>query len=110
MVLSREIVCHGSTSAVPSQNEISDQSFNLKATTSLGIRLSRGGKETSLVAFFGLENVYQCCYTLKCRPSPSKYSFTTFTLPREKKTPELLLDALLHYSKTTVQQMNFFVE
>lgn len=76
----------GVLTAVPSQNEISDLSFNLKAATSLGIQLSRGGKETSFGCFFGLENDYQCCYTLKCRPSPSKvFFFTIITLPREKK-------------------------
>lgn len=56
----------GVLTAVPSQNEISDLSFNLKAAISLGIQLSRGGKETSFGCFFGLENDYQCCYTLKC--------------------------------------------
>lgn len=48
----------GVLAAVLLQNEISDLSLNLKAPTSLDIQLSRGGKETSLGCFFGLENDY----------------------------------------------------
>lgn len=60
-----------------------------------------------MVAFLGLKIITNAVTLSSVDHLHQKYFFTTFTLPREKKTPELLLDALLHYSKTTVQQMNF---